>query len=266
MTIAVKLLEQVQELGQLLHRSHEQVEFHEVAEFLSKVMHSNVYIVGRKGKILGYGVAEHALTEEWLNIMTKDQRFPGDFNKHLLRIEQSVANLSDEQKQPFYVFSPEENESFRSKYIAITPVIGARERQGTLVFARSEQPFDENDVILAEYSATIVALEIVHSRQQQKEEEGRQRALAHLAVESLSFSELQAAKYLLDAVRNSPDGIVVSSQIADEHGVTRSVIVNSIRKLESAGTIESRSLGMKGTHLRILNQFVEDEINRQFER
>ncbi|GLV13270.1 GTP-sensing pleiotropic transcriptional regulator CodY [Alicyclobacillus hesperidum] len=266
MTIAVKLLEQVQELGQLLHRSHEQVEFHEVAEFLSKVMRSNVYIVGRKGKILGYGVAEHALTEEWLNIMTKDQRFPGDFNKHLLRIEQSVANLSDAQKQPFYVFSPEENESFRSKYIAITPVIGARERQGTLVFARSEQPFDENDVILAEYSATIVALEIVHSRQQQKEEEGRQRALAHLAVESLSFSELQAAKYLLDAVRNSPDGIVVSSQIADEHGVTRSVIVNSIRKLESAGTIESRSLGMKGTHLRILNQFVEDEINRQFER
>ncbi|WP_284199231.1 hypothetical protein [Alicyclobacillus sacchari] len=48
--------------------------------------------------------------------------------------------------------------------------------------------------------------------------------------------------------------------------MTRSVIVNSIRKLESAGTIESRSLGMKGTHLRILNQFVEDEINRQFER
>ncbi|WP_067621397.1 GTP-sensing pleiotropic transcriptional regulator CodY [Alicyclobacillus acidiphilus] len=262
----MRLLEQVQELGQLLHRSQDQVEFSEVAEFLSKVMASNVYIVGRKGKILGYGVAEHALTEEWLDIMTKDQRFPGDFNKHLLRVEQSIANLTEEQKQPFYVFSPEENASFKAKYIAITPVIGARERQGTLVFARSERPFDEDDIVLAEYGATIVALEIVHSRQQQKEEEGRQRALAHLAVESLSFSELQAAKYLLDAVRNAADGIVVSSQIADEHGVTRSVIVNSIRKLESAGTIESRSLGMKGTHLRILNHFVEDEITRQFER
>lgn len=213
---------------------------------------------------MGYGVTEHALTDEWLHIMTVDQRFPGDFNKNLLRIEQSVLNLQD--KEPFYVFSPEENESFRSKHIIITPVVGSRERQGTLLFARTQNPFDEEDMVLAEYSATIVALEVMHARQQHKEEEGRQRALAHLAVESLSFSELQAAKYLLDAVRESPDGIVVSSQIADEHGVTRSVIVNSIRKLESAGTIESRSLGMKGTHLRVMNMFVEEEINRQFDR
>ncbi|QSO46810.1 GTP-sensing pleiotropic transcriptional regulator CodY [Alicyclobacillus mengziensis] len=260
----MKLLDKVQELGQILRTSNDQVDFHDVAEFLSKVMSCNVYIVGRKGKILGYAVHEHALTEEWLNIMTKEQRFPGDFNKNLLRIEQTVSNLED--KSPFYVFSPEENESFRSKYISITPVIGSRERQGTLVFARSSQPFDDEDLILAEYSATIVALEVVHARQQRKEEEARLRALAHLAVESLSFSELQAAKYLMDAVGESADGIVVSSQIADDHGVTRSVIVNSIRKLESAGTIESRSLGMKGTHLRILNPFVEEEITRQFER
>ncbi|MCL6442780.1 MAG: GTP-sensing pleiotropic transcriptional regulator CodY [Alicyclobacillus sp.] len=260
----MKLLQKVQELAQLLRTSNEHVDFHDVAEFLSRVMSCNVYIVGRKGKVLGYGVAEHALTEEWLDIMTRQQRFPGDFNKNLLRIEQTVKNLED--KDPFYVFSAEENESFRSKYITIAPVIGARERQGTLVFARTSHPFDDEDVILAEYSATIVALEIVHARQKGKEEESRLRALAHLAVESLSFSELQAAKYLVDAVKNSSDGIVVSSQIADEHGVTRSVIVNSIRKLESAGTIESRSLGMKGTHIRILNHYVEEEINRQFER
>lgn len=260
----MKLLQKVQELGQLLRTSNDQVNFHDVAEFLSKIMACNAYIVGRKGKVLGYGVTEHALTEEWLKIMTEDQRFPGDFNKHLLRIEQSVMNLQD--KEPFYVFSPEENESFRSKQIIITPVVGSRERQGTLVFARSSNPFDEEDMVLAEYSATIVALEVVHGRQQHKEEESRQRSLAHLAVDSLSFSELQAAKHLLDAVAVSADGIVVSSQIADEHGVTRSVIVNSIRKLESAGTIESRSLGMKGTHLRVMNTFVEEEINRQFDR
>jgi len=260
----VKLLQKVQELGQLLRSSNDQVDFHDVAEFLSRVMSCNVYIVGRKGKILGYGVAEHALTEEWLQIMTKEQRFPGDFNKHLLRIEQAVANL--QEKNPFYVFSQDENESFRSKYIAVAPVVGARERQGTLVFARSSQPFDDEDMVLAEYSATIVALEVVHARQQRKDEESRSHALAHLAVESLSYSELQAAKYLMDAVQKCTDGIVVSSQIADEHGVTRSVIVNSIRKLESAGTIESRSLGMKGTHIRVLNPNVEDEINRQFER
>jgi transcriptional pleiotropic repressor len=259
----VTLLQKVQELGQLLRSSSNQVDFNDVAGFLSKLMSCNVYIVGRKGKILGYAVHEHELTDEWVHIM-QEERFPGDFNKHLMRVDQTVANVQD--KAPFYVFSPEENESFRSKNITIAPVIGTRERQGTLVFARSSKPFDDEDLVLAEYSATIVALEVVHARQQRKEEEGRGRALAHLAVESLSFSELQAAKYLIDAVGESKDGIVISSQIADEHGVTRSVIVNSIRKMESAGTIESRSLGMKGTHLRVLNPYVEDEITRQFER
>jgi len=260
----LKLLQKVQELGQLLRTSSDHVDFQEVAEFLSKVLNCNAYIVGRKGRIFGYGIVDHILTDEWMQIMTEAQRFPGDFNKHLLRIEETVANLDN--KEPFYVFSPDENESFRTKHITIVPVIGNRERQATLVFARSSDSFSEEDVVLAEYSATIVALEVVHARQQRKEDEERQRSLAHLAVESLSFSELQAAKYLLDAVQGSRDGIVVSSQIADEHGVTRSVIVNSIRKLESAGTIESRSLGMKGTHLKVLNMFVEEEINRQFER
>ncbi|MCL8209092.1 MAG: GTP-sensing pleiotropic transcriptional regulator CodY, partial [Actinomycetia bacterium] len=33
----------------------------------------------------------------------------------------------------------------------------------------------------------------------------------------------------------------------------RSVIVNALRKLESAGVVETRSLGMKGTRIRVLN-------------
>ena len=45
------------------------------------------------------------------------------------------------------------------------------------------------------------------------------------------------------------EGIVVASRVADRVGVTRSVIVNALRKLESAGIIESRSLGMKGTFM-----------------
>ena len=168
----MKLLQKVQELSQLLTTSNEHVDFYVVAEFLSRIMASNVYIVGRKGKILGYGVYEHALTDEWMHIMTEEQRFPGGFNKNLLRIEQSVANLQN--KEDFYVFTPEENDSFRSKNISVAPVIAGRERQGTLVFARSERPFEDEDLILAEYSATIVALEVIHARQQKTEEEARE--------------------------------------------------------------------------------------------
>ncbi len=38
------------------------------------------------------------------------------------------------------------------------------------------------------------------------------------------------------------------------------MIVNALRKLESAGVIESRSLGMKGTYLKVLNSGLFDKL------
>ena len=49
------------------------------------------------------------------------------------------------------------------------------------------------------------------------------------------------------------EGILIASKVADRSRITRSVIVNALRKLESAGVIESKSLGMKGTHIKVLN-------------
>ena len=44
-------------------------------------------------------------------------------------------------------------------------------------------------------------------------------------------------------------------------GITRSVIVNALRKFESAGVIESRSSGMKGTYIKVLNDYIFDELD-----
>ncbi len=54
----------------------------------------------------------------------------------------------------------------------------------------------------------------------------------------------------------------MASKIADRSGITRSVIVNALRKLESAGVVESRSLGMKGTRIKITNSKFKDELNK----
>ena len=58
------------------------------------------------------------------------------------------------------------------------------------------------------------------------------------------------------------EGILVASKIADRVGITRSVIVNALRKFESAGVIESRSSGMKGTYIKVLNDAVFDELDK----
>ena len=52
----------------------------------------------------------------------------------------------------------------------------------------------------------------------------------------------------------------VASKVADRVGITRSVIVNALRKFESAGVIESRSSGMKGTYIKVVNDLIFDEL------
>ena len=54
----------------------------------------------------------------------------------------------------------------------------------------------------------------------------------------------------------------MASKIADQAGITRSVIVNALRKFESAGIIESRSSGMKGTYIRVQNEFAVSEVKK----
>ena len=59
------------------------------------------------------------------------------------------------------------------------------------------------------------------------------------------------------------EGFVVASRIADKVGITRSVIVSALRKFESAGVIESRSLGMKGTYIKVLNEHLFEELEKR---
>ena len=56
--------------------------------------------------------------------------------------------------------------------------------------------------------------------------------------------------------------MLVASKIADRAKITRSVIVNALRKFESAGLIQSKSLGMKGTHIKVLNPYLLEELQR----
>lgn len=82
-----------------------------------------------------------------------------------------------------------------------------------------------------------------------------------IALATLSYSEIEAAVNILSEL-NGTEGLLVASKIADRVGITRSVIVNALRKFESAGVIESKSLGMKGTYIRVLNDYLLEEIQK----
>ena len=140
--------------------------------------------------------------------------------------------------------------------------LGVGDRLGTLVLLRNSDAFNDDDLILAEYGSTIVGMEILRERAEEIEVEARSRAVVAVAVGSLSFSELEAVEHIFDEL-DGKEGLLVASKIADRVGITRSVIVNALRKLESAGVIETRSLGMKGTYIKILISQLFQELEKK---
>ena len=135
------------------------------------------------------------------------------------------------------------------------------QRLGTLVATRYLPRFSAEDVIMGEYGATIIGLEILRKKTMEQEEELRKTAVVQMAIATLSYSEIEAVRQIFKELKGT-EGLLVASKIADRSGITRSVIVNALRKLESASVIETRSLGMKGTHIKILNDKFKNELEK----
>ena len=152
-----------------------------------------------------------------------------------------------------------EGEDIRKFQATVAPIEIAGERLGTLFIYKCDAQYDIDDIILCEYGTTVVGLEMLRAVNEENAEESRKIAVVKSAISTLSFSEMEAITHIFDEL-NGMEGILVASKIADRVGITRSVIVNALRKFESAGVIESRSSGMKGTYIKVLNDVVFDEI------
>ncbi len=253
------LLVKTRMLNKILQKSGtEPVVFDDICKLLSEVLSCNVYIASRKGKILGYDFSSGFECDIVKSDVIGEKRFPEAYNTKLLNIHETLANSLNQGK---CVFSDELNCEMKNKLSTIVPIIGNRDRLGTLILARFENKFTDDDLVIAEYSATIIGMEILRSKTDEIEEDARKKAVVQLAIGTLSYSELEAVEHIFSELDGN-EGLLVASKIADKVGITRSVIVNALRKFESAGVIESRSLGMKGTHIKILNEKLLDELKK----
>jgi transcriptional pleiotropic repressor len=259
--ITSPLLEKTRRINKILQKTAGQrVDFSEVAEVLKNVIHANSYLVDREGKILGYALVDEFECEIMVSRVLKTGFFPERYNNFLLRDDETRVNLP--QKTNDCVFVETENCLFTNKIVTVVPIMGGGKRLGTLLLARFAETFNAEDLILAETGATVVGMEILRSRAEKIEEEARNKAVVQLAIGTLSYSELEAVEHIFEEL-DSDEGLLVASKIADQLGITRSVIVNALRKFESAGVIESRSLGMKGTYIKVLNPYLLEQLSKK---
>lgn len=246
----MNLLSKARQINRLLQRSAGQaVSFDEMAELLSVVIGANIYVINEQGEVLGFGIAFDHSDDEMNQQLLKGNQISEDYNRWLLSLRETSYNLDDQHAYP----SEQKQEAFEQRFTTVVPILGGGDRLGTLLLTRFDEKFINDDLVLAEYGSTVVAMEILRKKAEEKAQEARSRAIVQMSIDSLSFSELEAVEHIFDEL-SGKEGLLVASRIADQAGITRSVIVNALRKLESAGVIESRSLGMKGTYIKILNE------------
>lgn len=253
--MSVQLLDKTRKINQLLHNNNTgKVVFNDICAVFTDILHSNVLVISRKGKVLGVGTAPGI---EEIGELIADT--VGNFIDPLLN-ERFMNVLSTKENVNLATLGFE-GEKIQQYHVMINPIIIAGERLGTVFMYKDNGQYEIDDIILSEYGTTVVGLEMMRSVNEENAEENRKIQIVNSAISTLSYSELEAIIHIFDELDGS-EGILVASKIADRVGITRSVIVNALRKFESAGVIESRSSGMKGTYIKVLNDVVFDELDR----
>ena len=317
-----ELLERTRKINRLLQRS-ENVEHSDIARVLSTVLEANVYITDKQGKVVGHAFIDDFECSLMIDKVIDRGRFPKAYVTWLNRLDETSANRRS--KTGMCAYDDKAKCMFNGKNTTIVPVYGVGERIGTLIVAKYDDEFSDDDLLLAEYGATVVGMQMLRDRSRKVEVEVRKRAAVEIALNKLSYSEIDATIGILDGLKErraeaeehmrqneelgeerrraldehrkelanrekelksrTPPGhlsakdakelerlrwllsplnpdVVITSRIAEGASVTRSVVVNTLRKFESAGIIESKSLGMKGTYIKVLNEYLLEEVQK----
>ena len=250
--MSVQLLDKTRKINRLLHNNNSsKVVFNDICEILNEILASNVLVVSKKGKVLGSG--------QWKDVEIIHELIDNQVGSHIDEMlnERLLSILSTKENVNLQTLGFEHVNS--NCQGIINPIDIAGERLGTVFMYRNDKPYDIEDIIVSEYGTTVVGLEMMRAVHEENAEEDRKQQVVKSAFNTLSFSELEAIIHIFDEL-DGEEGILVASKIADRVGITRSVIVNALRKFESAGVIESRSSGMKGTYIKVLNEVIFDEL------
>ena len=249
--MSVQLLDKTRKINKLLHNNNShKVVFNDICDVLSDILKSNVLVISKKGKVLGIKNREdipeiHELIEDKVGLLIDSM-----LNERLLLVLSTKENVN----LTTLGFDSDNIEKYQG---LLLPIDIAGERLGTLFLYKLDAQYDIDDIILGEYGTTVVGLEMMRALNEENAEEDRKIAIVRSAISTLSFSELQAIKHIFSELDGN-EGILVASKVADRVGITRSVIVNALRKFESAGVIEARSSGQLSIAIKHIDLFYVD--------
>jgi ribosomal protein S25 len=177
-----------------------------------------------------------------------------------------IAKSNDCPVEPFVIQDGKVvfgDDSYQNKVASLVVKIPTTSSDASVVFFKdgATEEYSDNDELICNLIAHDAALTMQQQMQEKLNSELREEKAARAVLESLSYTEIDVIAQVFQHIHDG-EGLVVASRIADTNGYARSVTVNALRKLESAGVVQTRSLGVKGTFIRVLNSKLCSEISK----
>lgn len=226
--------------------SSQEFPFQNLVELTGEILQSNSYLLSATGELLGYFAPYESINSERTLQMMVEKQIDPNYMKNIRQLDRTLENISINDVRT--IFATEIVDQFPSGKTSIIPMSGLNRTIGYFILARPDSSFDASDMILGEYVATVLTIELEHHIMIQENRRRQQKDMITKAINSLSYSELNALRVILEYA-DGANFHITASRIAEERDITRSVIVNALRKLESAGVLISQSLGTKGTYI-----------------
>ena len=180
--MSVQLLDKTRKINKLLHNNNSsKVVFNDICEVLTEILNSNVFVVSKKGKVLGISKCEGV--DEIQELITNEVGGHIDemLNERLLSILSTKENVNLQTLG----FSPEHVRNYQA---IITPINIADERLGTLFIYKRDSLYEIDDIILSEYGTTVVGLEMLRAVNEESAEEVRKEQIVKSAIITINFS------------------------------------------------------------------------------
>ncbi|MBO5488635.1 MAG: GTP-sensing pleiotropic transcriptional regulator CodY [Eubacterium sp.] len=249
--MSLELLDKTRKINRLLNdQRSSKVAFMDICSVLGQILNSSAFVISNKGKVLGSYMPEGQQAIDGFH-NKRGSFVDSKLNERFLTVLSTKENANLE-----LLGLPKED--VKGICAMVTPISIRGERLGTLFLYRDHETYCIEDIILCEYSTTVVGLEIMRSDQEKTDKEENKKKNLSSAMTTLTPLERKAVGYVIHELGDDKTTLV-TSQVAKKYGITRTVIFNALCKLASAGLIETKSSGVKGTYIKIINDIVYTE-------
>lgn len=230
----------------------------ELCNKLSSVLSANIYLFEPNGRIFSYATSDKLFCEYNENSL-KAQFLPQEYRDIFEAGDETRFNVYEQA--PLCTCEGVEKCIFENRFYSMVPVFYNYQKKAGILLIRYGRAFDSDEEVLCEYTSAIISLELMRVEQQRIRRHSLLQARAQLAAAALSYSELVAASAALACLPpGAGEGPVMLNLVSAQTYVTHSTVSAALKKLETAGVIKTQSMGVKGKHIRVTNQFIAREM------